>query len=65
MPPAFVFSCLYLPFRQGFLTLFSFHDCSLFGVIDFVYFIFCILFCVHYFALFQKWAAFPLLLNIN
>jgi len=65
MRPAFVFSWLYLSFRQGFLALFSFHDCSLFVVIDFVYFIFCIRFCVHYFALFQKWAAFPLLLHIN
>ena len=65
MRPASVFSWLCLPFRQSFLTLFSFHDCSLFRVIDFVYFIFCILFCVHYFALFPKWAAFPLLLHIN
>jgi len=119
MRPASVFSCPYLPFKQGFWkpirplhfainlrtityalsapasaptstpaspmslfdlhimvsfclfpwnhnkTLFSFHDfdfsiwCSLFGVNDFVYFILYILICVHYFAVFQKWPAFP------
>ena len=61
---------LFFPLNHS-KTLFSCHDfgfsiwCSLFGVNDFVYLILRIIFCVHYVALFQKWQAFPLLLNIN